>query len=155
MSGEELSMHAFGAAIDVNDLINPYFDAVKSVMIPARDADRERDRSAIIKALKEELHLPQSEIDSILDVVIQPEGSDDRFLNRSIVRKGMLTEKEYEIFRLNGFNIWGGGWRQPIDYMHFQCSRELIMRMLQATEEKASYIWEEHLDAMRSNPCGI
>ena len=51
------------------------------------------------------------ELNSVLETVIQEKGSDDRFLNREIKQKGMITDKVISTFRNHGFKIWGGKWR--------------------------------------------
>lgn len=77
---------------------------------------------------------------------MQEEGSDDWYLNRGIHRPGMITEDEVKIFARNGFIVWGGQWRQPVDYMHFQISCDLAVSLVQASPEKAKRLWEAHLE---------
>jgi hypothetical protein len=55
---------------------------------------------------------------------IYPEAS-EKYLDRSIILPGMV-EPIVDIFAKYGFNIWGGDWRNPIDYQHFQTDRALI-----------------------------
>ncbi len=54
------------------------------------------------------------------------DGSD--YLNRDIQRPGMV-EPIVDIFKRNGFEVWGGEWKEPIDYHHFQVSKEFIDRI--------------------------
>ena len=87
----------------------------------------------------------------MVKVVIQPKGSDDLFLNRGIVRKGMVTPEVVSIFRKHGFSEWGGHWRQPIDYMHFQMPRSVAEELAKTNNfEARKKIWEEHKKACRS-----
>lgn len=138
------SLHAYGAAIDINVFMNPYFDAVKLSFFPMRFANREKDRLEIIKGLKI-TGCTDSEIPKVLDVIIQPKESDDRFLNRSKIRKGMVTEDIVQIFKRHGFSIWGGNWRNPIDFMHFQLPRELAEKLVNCDIEEGKKIWKEHV----------
>ena len=72
--------------------------------------------------------------------------SDDRFLNRGILRPGMITPEVVSIFNDHGFNIWGGNWRQPMDYMHFQTPRIIAEKLSSAEsfeERKVRTIWND------------
>ena len=51
----------------------------------------------------------------------------------------------------NGFTIWGGDWDFPLDWMHFQTSRELAEKLSAADSETAKKIWEQHLNDI-NNP---
>ncbi len=89
----QLSIHSYGLAIDVNPKQNPY--------ITFNDGD----------------------------LKLFPK-SGKEFLNRSNIRPGMvesllLNENKtvIEIFKENGFTIWGGTWNDPIDWHHFQLPR--------------------------------
>ncbi|GHU12495.1 hypothetical protein FACS189449_06240 [Alphaproteobacteria bacterium] len=143
--GTKPSLHASGLAVDVNDTMNPYYDAVEHVIIPERLADRGADRKRIEGELRDELKLPELEVRAVLERIIQEEGSDDWFLNRGVFRDGMVTDLVVAIFRLHGFDIWGGKWRQPMDYMHFQCSRSLAEQLLPVPYDKSSEIWRKHV----------
>lgn len=144
--GRRVSLHAYAAAIDVNYLMNPYFDARSGIMIPIRNKDREKDKHDLIRKLK---GISDKEIAEILKVVIdeQPENLDDKFLNRGIVRKGMVTPEVVEIFKKHGFNEWRGQKEKdlPIDYMHFQIPRSLAEKLAATNDIKdRKRIWEEH-----------
>lgn len=141
------ALHAFGAAVDVNYLMNPYYNVLTHSIIPERYADRALDSESIMKGLRDELRLPEEESSAVLSAVIQEEGSDDWFINRNFVRRGMITPECVKIFKKHGFDIWGGMWRQPIDYMHFQISRPLAESLLQSTKEQAAILWSDHLAA--------
>ena len=77
----EWSPHAFGRAIDVNPLINPYLDAGGDLqpVTAARYLDRGRDDAGILRA--------------------------DSPAVRAFTDRGWR---------------WGGGWRNPVDYQHFE-----------------------------------
>lgn len=52
------------------------------------------------------------------------------YRTRTPLRAGM-AESVRDIFFRHGFLIWGGHWRQPIDYQHFEIgSRQLINELL-------------------------
>src|SRR3990167_3609573 len=92
------SLHAYGLAIDLNPLQNPYVN---------------------------------------LD---QPEASP--YLDRQNQRPGMC-EPIVNLFKQHGFFIWGGHWKNPIDYQHFQTSRfvaQLLATMTPAFAE-AFFDW--------------
>jgi len=59
--------------------------------------------------------------------VLPPMGS--YYLNRGKIRDGMV-EPIVEIFKKHGFSIWGGEWNDPIDYQHFQVTREEVEKLL-------------------------
>ena len=75
------SLHAFGRAIDVNPLINPYLaaDGDLQPVTAARYLDRGRDDPGILRA--------------------------DSPAVRAFTDRGWR---------------WGGGWRNPVDYQHFE-----------------------------------
>lgn len=141
--GTQISLHSYGAAIDINELINPYFNIQTMKMDPERSSDRDKDLKLITANLSN-WNIVGDELTSVLKTVIQEEGSDDRFLNREIKRKGMITDKVVSIFRNHGFNIWGGNWRQPMDFMHFQIPRVLAEKLLEADNEMAQNLWKNH-----------
>lgn len=141
--GTKMSLHSYGAAIDINELINPYFNIQTMKMDPERSSDRDKDLKLITANLSN-WNIVGDELTSVLKTVIQEEGSDDRFLNREIKRKGMITDKVVSIFRNHGFNIWGGNWRQPMDFMHFQIPRVLAEKLLEADNEMAQNLWKNH-----------
>ena len=148
-SGSLISMHAYGAAIDINYLMNPYFDAVEFSMIPERLKDRKEDEESIRKGLAS--IVSAVEIDTIVKTVIteQPQGSDDRFLNRGNLRKGMITPEVISTFRKYGFDVWGGYWRQPMDYMHFQMPRQLAEVLVANFDpDKCVELWENHVNQL-------
>ena len=94
-------------------------------------------------------NLAGDELNSVLETVIQEKGSDDRLLNREIKQKGMITDKVISTFRIHGFKIWGGKWRQPMNFMHFQISRVLAEKLLKVFEATAQNLWKKHKRSLK------
>nr|WP_299344215.1 M15 family metallopeptidase [Allomuricauda sp.] len=69
-------------------------------------------------------------------IIINHESSDAKifpkegakFLNRGLAEKGM-TEPIVDIFLRYGFSEWGGNWRSPLDYHHFQIPWKKVFEM--------------------------
>ncbi len=139
-----ISLHAYGAAIDINYSLNPYYESTTGRIIPQRNPDREKDKQSMISELKR-IDLSNEEIKEVVKIVEQPKGSDDWFINREINRKGMVTPEVIDIFKGHGFSEWGGHWRQPIDYMHFQIPRVVAEQLAKTDDfESRKKIWEKH-----------
>lgn len=51
--------------------------------------------------------------------------SGKEFLDRSNIKTGMV-EPIVKVFYKYGFTEWGGNWKEPIDYHHFQVPRQQI-----------------------------
>ena len=119
-----LSLHAYGAAIDLNPVQNPF----------VRVTGGKREASPAEGKL---------------------------YLDRKPVRPGM-AESVIELFADNGFSIWGGDWRDPIDYQHFQVSRALAEQLARVSAADAKAIFEQHVERYRQcrrsgkriNDCG-
>ncbi|RXZ39088.1 M15 family peptidase [Oxalobacteraceae bacterium CAVE-383] len=117
------SKHAYGAAIDINPLQNPYFghDAQGRPMVlppaaAALHADRAADRSAEGKPLQ-----------------------------------AGMAEAVRTIFAENGFLIWGGAWHEPVDYQHFEIGeRAFIEKLAHATPAKAARMFERYVRTYRN-----
>ncbi|MDB5842014.1 MAG: hypothetical protein JWQ23_3966 [Herminiimonas sp.] len=92
------SLHAYGLAIDLNPVQNPYIafgehgQASYSPAAGSAYANRLNDRPA------------------------------------KAPRAGM-AEEVVQVFADHGFLIWGGYWDKPIDYQHFQVSRQIAKRL--------------------------
>ena len=69
----------------------------------------------------------------------------ENYLNRVDVRPGM-AETVVDIFAENGFPIWGGDWKNPIDYQHFQVGRDLANRLAHASNANAKAIFETQIE---------
>ena len=79
--GTDWSLHAYGRAIDVNPLVNPYIDSTGD---------------------------------------LQPKTA-RRYLDRELAEPGLLSAGDPAVraFTDRGWR-WGGAWRNPIDYQHFE-----------------------------------
>ncbi|MDP4832468.1 MAG: M15 family metallopeptidase [Rickettsiaceae bacterium] len=66
--------------------------------------------------------------DRFQKVIVHPKQATE-FLNRHNQRSGMV-EPIVGIFKKYGFSQWGGGWNNPIDYHHFQVSREEVAALI-------------------------
>lgn len=101
---ESWSLHAYGVAIDINPLQNPWLataaDGSLSVKpSAARDYSGER-------------------LDAETGEALQP---------------GMV-EPVVGLFAEHGFFVWGGDWQDPIDYQHFQVGPRHFVEQLVAAE---------------------
>lgn len=107
--GSAASLHAYGLAIDINPLQNPYV---------RRDA----------------LGLAE---------VSPPSGKP--YATRLPHRPGMVDQQVVDIFAAHGFPIWGGDWRQPIDYQHFQVSRKMAEHLAALPLKQARAYFENSI----------
>lgn len=95
---DQLSIHSYGLAIDLNPAQNPY-------VLQFYD---DKKKGVEIYPLQGML-----------------------YLNRINLRPGMVEtpingrgyQNVVDLFRINGFKIWGGQWNMPIDWHHFQLDR--------------------------------
>ncbi len=71
--------------------------------------------------------------------ILPAEGRD--YLNRTKIRSGMV-EPIVDIFKKNGFSVWGGEWNDPLDWQHFQPSRAMAQLLSIMTSEDALAIFE-------------
>ncbi len=110
--GNAWSKHAYGVAIDINPLQNPYISSQhgKQEILPAGSTASRR--------------APQ--------------------------RSGM-AEAVRNIFFRHGFLIWGGDWKQPIDYQHFEIgSRKFIAQLLNMTPAAAKAAFASYANQYRT-----
>ncbi|MBP0600157.1 M15 family metallopeptidase [Herbaspirillum sp. LeCh32-8] len=109
------SKHAYGAAIDINPLQNPY-------VTKAGTAQQE----------------------------VLPPASAAQYVQRAPVQAGM-AEDVVGAFYDHGFLIWGGNWKQPIDYQHFEIgSREFIRKLATLPKPEARAEFERYVARYRS-----
>jgi hypothetical protein len=71
--------------------------------------------------------------------------NEDFYINRGILREGMITPKVVDIFAKNGFTIWGGNWGRPIDYMHFQTTKVIAVIIGALSPYQAKIFWNYYL----------
>lgn len=115
------SKHAYGAAIDINPLHNPYLSH-------AGTAQQE---------------------------VLPPAGTAN--LTRTPVQPGM-AEEVVSVFYDHGFLIWGGNWKEPIDYQHFEIgSRGFITRLASLPKAQARAEFARYVARYRqcAHPAGV
>lgn len=67
------------------------------------------------------------------------------YINRSILRPGMINQHVVKIFKENGFNVWGGNWKNPIDYQHFEIPRALAELLVVMNPFEASDFFTIHV----------
>jgi hypothetical protein len=115
--GGAVSLHAYGLAIDINPLQNPYV---------RRDAQGRLAYSP-------------------------PAGH--AFGERIAGRAGS-SEQVVELFARHGFLTWGGDWKKPIDYQHFQVSRKLAERLAKLPAPQARQLFESTVVAYRACRAG-
>lgn len=126
-NGDNMSIHSYGLAIDFNPIENPF-------VYPIKDSEK--------LALFDERH------DGKAYAVWPAKGY--MYMNRTKEKKGMV-EPIVKIMKKNGFDIWGGHWDFPLDWMHFQTSRDLAEKLANSDKRTARRIWEEHLDNIKNN----
>lgn len=120
-----LSVHSYGVAIDVNPVQNP---CIEQRTIPAGSDG-------------EEILLP-----------VQP-AAGQAYLNRTNVRPGMVEQqldastglRVVELFKQNGFHVWGGGWNDPVDWQHFQPSRATAEWLAFMTPKDGTLLFEQYI----------
>lgn len=106
--GNSWSKHAYGVAIDINPLQNPYISFQKNGF------------AEILPAASSEFFVNRSNT--------RP--------NKKL-RTGM-AETVVDIFARHGFMRWGGEWDSPIDYQHFEIgSQDFVETLLSQSQESA------------------
>lgn len=107
-----ISMHAYGLAIDLNPVQNPFIEIIRG----------KRDISPKAGAA---------------------------YLNRKDQRPGM-ADSAVDVFAEHGFLVWGGEWRNQIDYQHFQVSRAMASALVRASPEQAKVRFENSIARYRA-----
>lgn len=107
-----LSLHAYGTAIDINPVQNPY--------ILFEDGSNQAT------------FLPPNSI-GYANRMINRLGKIDQ--------KG-FAEEVVEVFARHGYYWWGGYWDTPIDYQHFQLDRNVSYVLAQMNETEAKWFFE-------------
>jgi hypothetical protein len=114
--GSRWSLHAYGAAIDINPLQNPFIDI-------------ESDGKANIS--------PSGSAHYAVNRLNQRPGKASR--------SGM-AEDVISIFAEHGFFVWGGNWNYPIDYQHFQVGpRSFVEALISAKKDDAIRLLEQYI----------
>jgi len=111
------SLHAYGAAIDINPLQNPFIeistDGIAHIS-PAKSAHYAVNR---LNSRPGKKH-----------------------------RQGM-AEEVVDLFAQHGFFIWGGDWNSPIDYQHFQIGpRHFVKNLVALNPNAATTLLNQHIE---------
>lgn len=115
------SLHAYGVAIDLNPLQNPYVKFSS-------------DGTAFIKP-----------VGSALYAMNRLEYRPDK-----LPRPG-LAEPVVDLFANHGFLHWGGYWDDRIDYQHFEIgSREFVTRLASLPPSAGAELWQGYVGAYRA-----
>ena len=110
--GGVISVHAYGLAVDINPIQNPYIKRSKGIL------------------------------------TISPESATE-YADRKSLRRGM-AEAIIDVFADHGFLIWGGDWRNPTDYQHFQVSRNLVDQLVHLSSANAHALFEHEVESYRT-----
>lgn len=115
-NGKRWSLHAYGAAIDINPVQNPFVDIAKDgavIVSPSKSARQFLNR-----------------------LNVRPNKSQ---------RQGM-AEDVVDVFALHGYFIWGGDWNYPIDYQHFQLGpRRYVETLVKLPQQQAKELFNENV----------
>lgn len=116
---DKLSIHSYGLAIDINPVQNPF------IIFNHQDGSVQYHPSSGVK------YINRPKIDS-------DESKKD-------AKKSGFVEPIVKIFHKNGLNIWGGNWKDPIDYHHFQTSRSLADLLVKMDGKDAEIFFKAHV----------
>ncbi|WP_372093780.1 M15 family metallopeptidase [Vibrio sp. 10N.222.49.B4] len=115
------SKHAYGVAIDINPVQNPFleFDSNGRITVkPSQSAARYVNRT--------------------------------RFRARDEIERRGMAEDVVELFAHHGFMIWGGDWNSPIDTQHFEVgSRKFVNQLLFKPKPEAKVLFERYVESYR------
>jgi hypothetical protein len=111
--GSDVSLHGYGAAIDLNPVQNPFI---------ARMSDH--PGTLIVH--------PAGGVAYLNRAPLRP-GKPGR---------AGLAEEVVDLFAENGFFRWGGDWDDPIDYQHFDIGRPLAKRLIALAPDRALAVFE-------------
>lgn len=112
-----ISLHAYGAAIDINTVQNPYLVFAQSPDGPV-------------------IHVEPPNAAAFVN----------RNGNRpDKPKRAGLAEEVVQIFAENGFSDWGGNWDDPIDYQHFDVGRPLAEKLAGLPPDTARQVFEKSI----------
>lgn len=115
------SIHAYGLAIDINPVQNPFVFSEKG------------DKEAGIRRVD-----PKR---SAVLYINRVRAQNDKLPG--------LAEYVKDVFEANGFTTWGGNWNDPIDWQHFQTSRGLARLLAVMQPKDAEAFFEMHANQPR------
>ena len=119
--GTNWSKHAYGVAIDINPVQNPFLEFGDDGKITVKPSD------------------------STLKYVNR-----SRFRARSKIRRSGMAEEVVDIFAYHGFLIWGGDWNYPIDTQHFEIgSRKFVEQLSSAPKNDATKAFNGYIEHYR------
>lgn len=78
--------------------------------------------------------------------LVLPVGGEE-YLDRSSISPGMITRDVVEIFKIHGFTVWGGAWKKPVDYHHFNVPRNVCERLAAMGYDEGVAFWEDYLNS--------
>jgi hypothetical protein len=110
------SLHSYGMAIDINPLQNPY-------LVTEYEAGK-------------------------TNIPVQPSLGME-YVNRTNIRPGMVetilnnNSSVIGLFKDHGLSIWGGTWNYPIDWHHFQVTREQAVTISQLSYSQGVAFFEK------------
>ncbi len=115
------SQHSYGYAIDINPVFNPYL-TVSTDYLLKQGWNEKDDKIDFVERLG---YITEAPVNSFcqaqpLNCTILPKISTS-FIDRTQVITGLIKSNDpiVKIFRQHGF-IWGGNWRNTLDYQHFE-----------------------------------
>ena len=115
------SQHSYGYAIDINPIFNPYVTVSIDYLLK-QGWDEKDDNIDFIERLGYTTEVPVNSFCQAqpLNCIILPKIS-TAFIDRTQVITGLIQANDpiVKIFRQHGF-IWGGNWRNTLDYQHFE-----------------------------------
>ena len=122
------SMHAYGLAIDINPIQNPF-----------HGFENNENQEKGIRHTK-------------------PIAGATNYINRHRAQKDRLpglAEYVIDIFHQNGFTTWGGDWNFPIDWQHFQPSRAMAQLLTVMSPQDAKTFFALHVAALKKEPAAL
>jgi hypothetical protein len=109
--GNSISVHAYGLAIDLDPVQNPFLQRTGAKFSVS----------------------PKAGV---------------AYVSRKSPRPGM-SESVVDVFAHHGFTVWGGEWKNPIDYQHFQVSRRLADQLARLPAPDAKGLFDRHVARYR------
>ncbi|MGF1753133.1 M15 family metallopeptidase [Vibrio makurazakiensis] len=119
--GANWSKHAYGVAIDINPVQNPFLEFDENGKITVKP--------------------PQS---------VKAYVNRTQYRARDQIERKGMAEEVVGVFAHHGFLIWGGDWNTPIDTQHFEVgSRKFVQRLLSKSPTEAKGIFERYTEYYR------
>jgi hypothetical protein len=120
--GAGWSKHAYGVAIDINPVQNPFLafaDDGTITVKPPQSASRYVNRT--------------------------------QFRARDQIERDGMAEEVVDLFAYHGFMIWGGDWNTPIDTQHFEVgSRKFVNQLVSRPKSEAQALFNRYQQSYRT-----